>query len=74
MPDQRQDVTNPCFYALVGEAVLAVWDNAVLARSKPITPNVVGKALPRPHAALSLPTTWGGCRNVVAFRWPSALR
>lgn len=74
MPDPRLDVTIPSFHALVGEAVLAVWDNAVFVRSSAITPRVNGKALPRPHACLVLPTTWGGSRTVVAFRWPVAQR
>ncbi len=74
MPDPRLDVTNPSLHALVGEAVLAVWDNAVLAKSGPVAPRVDGKLLPRPHASLVLPTTWGGSRTVVAFRWPKPLR
>lgn len=74
MADQQLDVINPSFHALVGEAVLAVWDNAVLVKSKPITPCVDGKPLPRPHAALVLPTSWGGSRTILAFRWPHAQR
>lgn len=74
MPDSRLDVTFPSLHALVGEAVLAVWDNAVPARPAALAPRVDGKALPRPHASLVLPTTWGGSRTVVAFRWPAATR
>lgn len=74
MPDPRLDITVPSLHALVGEAVLAVWDNAVLVRPTAIVPRVDGKPLPRPHASLVLPTTWGGSRTVVAFRWPAASR
>lgn len=67
-------MTIPNVHALVGDAVLAVWDSPARTHATPITPGTPDGALPRPHASLALTTTWGGQRIVTAFRWPREQR
>lgn len=79
MQDDRPDVATPRIHALVGDAVLAVWDDAVPARPSQRAPHRVdvaaaGKPVPRTQASLTLATTWGGTRTLVALRWPAAQR
>jgi GT2 family glycosyltransferase len=54
-------------YGIGGGVVLACWEGDAAVRAMP---RVEGEALPAPILSLSVATSWGGSRSLVAFRRP----
>jgi GT2 family glycosyltransferase len=59
-----------CF-KLVDDIVLVIFDDQN-ATATP-KPQIDGQPLPPPYARLTLPLSWGGARQTIAFRWTPAM-
>lgn len=66
------NVTSIQLHALVGDAVLVACDGDEAGPPMKLTPAVGGKPVPRPYSSLTVPTSWGGRRSVIALRWPKS--